>query len=311
MLLNGPDDDDDAEAFVDAMIDETRVEVLGEVLDLAKGEATLNESTIAKLRRVREILEQQTTSSVIPTRVCCAVFGVLLFASAVVGISCGDHWLAMTAFRAASAYGAATGWSSGSSGTLGQDSTLAALTWLTAVLEARPFDFVRAEEQREAAVDCSLTIDASSWGVGVVAEVAGRTSLHAIPWSSAEHGALQQHAYASTRTEPCGAVKAVLVCVPASARHVHIRTDHLGLVLSSRDGAARCWSYNETFRRLRLLRPSTRFTWTFVPGMSNTVADRLSRGALLSPLAAPPPPPPPPFVQVGTKQVQVRVGHRG
>ena len=301
ILINGLSGDAspvEVEALLEACLDSTTIEVLGEVIDLLCCSVTLTASSQQKLDQVRSVLSHP----IMPVRTACAIFGVLLYASSVLGLDAGEHWLALDAFRNASRYGASQQWAARCFGELTDDSVMATLAWLEAVSHAPPFNFLeahlRAADEARRPVDCSLTIDASAYGVGVVASSAGRTTHHSIPWSPAERSVLAGVGFASTRTEPCAAVRAVLACAPPNARHIKIRSDHLGLVLASRASIVRCFSYNETFRRLRAARPGVRFTWEFLPGWSNIVADRLSRG-LLAPDHADSVPPPPPFVRIG------------
>ena len=230
ILLNNLPDGGDALALVEQLLSADVVEVLGEVLDLRCCTAALTSGTKEKLLVARSLLDLAH----LPVRSACAVFGVLLYASSVVGVSPGDPCKAVDAFRAASAFGASKGWSSSSVGSFSAVSAAVTLAWMQAVETAPPFCFLDAAQRSAHPVDCELTIDASAYGIGAVVYWKGRTSFHSIPWSPAEHAVLAGSSYASTKTEPCASVRAILACAPPAARHILLRTDHLGLVLSSR-----------------------------------------------------------------------------
>ncbi len=301
-LLNDVDVSSPAsiDTFVNSQLDTTVLDILGDRYDLNELTVTLTTNTRNKLTIARTLL---TSDDALTARQACAVFGVVLFASAVLDQSACHYWVAMNAFRDVASFGQASSWSTSAKGHLSSAAVLDTLAWIDGLLSSDPHHF----NLKVATTSIELTVDASAYGVGAVCCIDGKTSFHSIPWSAEERVALEAFQFSSTRTEPCAAVRAVLVCVPAAAtltstkRHVVIRTDHLGLVFAGQAGRGRCWAYNEAVRRLHLARPDCTFTWIFIPGKVNTVADRLSRGMFVPHLA-------PPAISVKVGSASLRFG---
>jgi hypothetical protein len=261
----------DRRAWLRSQLARTTVDILGETYDLEHLTATITASTRSKLVVAAEKLKGNIT-----IRQWAAVFGVVLFADSVFASSRLDHWLAMRAFSDVARQGAASGWRGKELRSLPPDALTDLAAWISDLLAAPPLSLEIPPTPEVPDVD--LIIDASSWGTGVVCAKNGSTTLHSIPWSAAESRALATSSFASSRTEPCAAVRAAVACVPHSARLVRVNTDHEGLVHASRRGHAKSWAYNETLRRLRSLFPHTRFVFHFIPGKTNVTADWLSRG---------------------------------
>ncbi len=107
-------------ALLEAFLDSTKIEVLGEVIDLVCCFVTLTASSLQKLDQVRSLLSRP----IMPVRSACAIFGVLLYASSVLGLDAGEHWLTFDAFRNASRYGASQQWAARCFGELTDDSVM-------------------------------------------------------------------------------------------------------------------------------------------------------------------------------------------
>jgi hypothetical protein len=239
-------------------------------------------STKAKLAAAKGVLN--LTSA--PTyRQVAAIFGIILFACAVIegspAAALDSRFSELAIFRQMMSVAQSAGWNA--AGPRWSDFAVTSLVaWIDELLAAAPVPAVAHEVPGADTID--LTIDASAWGVGVIARTAQKVQLHALKWNADEHAVLQQSKYASSRTEPCAAVKAALVCIPptvAPGTIVTIVTDHMGLVFAARRGYGRTWAYNEALRRLRTSFPGLTFRFRWLPGAENEVADALSRGRQL------------------------------
>lgn len=248
----------------DREIKPTQVEsFLGEQYDLIQKTRCLTPKTVEKLKTTPQIIDSQMTA-----RQLAAVFGILFFASEVLNTNLSCYFNAMRYYRTAMAR--LTNWDD-LAPTIPLEARAELTAWLNALLSNCPVPTVPNTSEPELTIYC----DASEYGWGAACISAKGTRLISGQWTPEDRASYDvSH---STVAEPLAVRRIVAALVPGHTRHARILSDHQGLVFAGNKGYGKCKSYNDMCAFLAKF-SNTSFSFDFVPGVLNSVADSLSRG---------------------------------
>ena len=239
---------------------------LGERFNLTKKTRCLTKKTLDKVRAALTVLPSRMSY-----RQVAAVFGLSFFCSEVLDLPLAKHFKAMRYYRKTMA--AVDHWDNVAP-SLSDEDKKSLTCWLKAILHNKPVPTWTSDESFP-----TLTIycDASAYGWGAVCVSSSGVKEAGAPWSEEEKS--RHNVQLSTVAEPLAVNKAVAAFVSTSCQHVKIMSDHQGLIFAGNAGYGKGLDYNNMCLKLLEAFPDTTFSFEFIPGELNVLADALSRNA--------------------------------
>lgn len=241
-----------------------REDFLGERFDLRTKTRRLTAKTLLKVRAAKTALKERLTY-----RQVAAIFGLLFFCSEVLKLNLSHLFRALRYYR--SQMSRVSQWDSDAEA-IPDDARRELIAWLNAANRNVP---VPTWESDEVFPDLTIFVDASAQGWGAVSISSSGVFQAGAPWSPADKE--QHNVSLSTVAEPLAVLRAAKAFVSTSSNQVLIMSDHLGLVFAGNAGYGKSESYNTMCKELSTCFPRTRFTFQFIEGVNNVVADAISR----------------------------------
>lgn len=238
---------------------------IGEHFDLAASTRTNSAKTKDKLQHALTNIQ-----SFVSFRDIAALFGLLFFASEVADLKLAKFFPALTYYRAAMSAVASRSWDDLAPPLIGAALESAA-AWLTEARTATPAPIVLPPTSPTFTIYC----DASEWGWGAVS--IGPNAVHHLSGQWSEEDRKRYNVKSSLVAEPLGIWRAVSAVATLTTPAITIFTDHKNLTFKKKYSKNK--NYNDLYEKLDTQYKNTRFTFNFIPGVQNTMADFLSRGS--------------------------------
>ena len=234
-------------------------------------------SLSAKTKHKLELAAAVLTLSSPTKRQMAAVYGILYFATDVMGPRMFAHYYSALRFYRTYIAAAEMDQSWDEHITLPTEIRNDLSCWVQAVSKAPPAPVVNDEVN---SYDIILVTDASHHGWGAIALDMNAHSLHVCggPWGGSDH---LWNLSRSPESEPLGILKGICRFVNHTHhRNVLILTDHIGVLNAMNQGHGYTAAYNHLVLQCAQLFPGTNFVVSHIPGTENP-ADPISRGVSL------------------------------
>lgn len=249
---------------------QTTEDFLGEHYDLKNKTRSLTRKSVEKLEVAKDLLSQPELSY----RQVAAIFGLLYFVSDVLNLPMSKFFKSLSAHRYMMSLVPDSQWDAGAPA-LAPEVTDELLDWIALAMGNTPAPIVN----RDLSVlppDVTIYVDASAFGWGAVCFSGSSVKYAGGAWSEDDRERFNLNQ--STVAEPLAVKKAVLAFVSTNFKHVRIFSDHIGLVFAGNKKYGKSADYNSLCAFIREYFPETDFSFNFIPGAENVLADDISRG---------------------------------
>lgn len=249
---------------------ESNEDFLGEHYDLKKKTRSLTSKTLEKLKVARELL----STEILSFRQVAAIFGLLCFVSDVLNIPMCKYFKSLSAHRRLMSLVQEEKWDAPAP-PLEPEVTDEVLEWLSLAEVNAPTPVIT-QTNKDLVPDVTIYVDASEHGWGAVAVSQSCVKHYGAAWSSEDRQLFNLGQ--STVAEPLAVKRAASAIVSTNFKHVAVFSDHIGLVFAGNKKYGKSENYNNMCDFLFQRFPNTDFSFNFIPGVENVLADDISRG---------------------------------
>lgn len=237
---------------------------LGEHFNLVKGTRCLTKNTVEKVKTALQVAPSQLSF-----RQVAAIFGLLFYGIEVLNISLAPYYQALRYYRSTMAI--VTSWNAKA-----PPMSKTALAQLSSCLKLMKHNVpTHIWKEENSFPDLTIYCDASAAGWGAVCISSAGIHEAGAAWTTAEKN--QHNVQLSTVAEPLAVMKAVSSFVSSGCANVKVMSDHMGLVFAGNAGYGKSEEYNTMCFHLLTKFTHTHFSFGFIPGAQNVLADSLSR----------------------------------
>lgn len=238
---------------------------LGECYDLKNSTRSLTKKTLAKVHKSIEMLKSKES---LTFRQVSAIVGLLFFTSDVLRLQISSYFEGLRYFRRTMA--CCNEWDA-KAPMIPDIARSSLLLWLA---DSEANIVTPIHKDTSADPDLVIFTDASEIGWGALCVSKDNYELLHGNWSDADR--LRFNVAQSTVAEPLAVRRAIIAAVSTSNKNVKIVSDHQGLVFAGNRKYGKGTDYNDMCNFINKF-TFTQFSFEFIPGALNTVADRLSR----------------------------------
>jgi len=246
---------------------------LGEHYDMKNKTRRLTQKSVDKLVVAMELLSQPQLTY----RQVAAIFGLLYFVSDVLNLPMSKFFKSLSAHRSMMSLVPDSQWDAVAPA-LAPEVTDELLKWIALARVNTPTSIVN-RDFSALPPEITIYVDASAFGWGAVCFSGSSVKYAGGAWSAEDRASFNLNQ--STVAEPLAVKKAVLAFVSTRFKHVRIFSDHIGLVFAGNKKYGKSADYNSLCAFLQEYFPETDFSFNFIPGEKNVLADDISRGRFL------------------------------
>lgn len=236
---------------------------LGEHYDLVQKSRQLTDKALRKLTSSKSLISGSLTF-----RQVAAIFGLLFYCSEVSRVNLCERYEAMRWYR--STVSKVPSWDD-TAPACPENVIADIVEWIETLLRNPPCPIVNDELPDP---DITIYCDASEQGWGAVVVSPQGTRHISSSWTTDDRRKFRLGF--STVAEPLAVSRAVAMAIDGGRHHVRVMSDHQGLIFAGNMRYGKCKAYNDMCQSL-LKYTHTTFSFGFIPGALNTIADRLSR----------------------------------
>lgn len=251
---------------------ETNEDFLGEHYDLINKSRSLTTKTVEKLKVARNILSEESLSF----RQVAAIFGLLYYASEVLNIPMCKFFRSLATHRHLMSLVVNDNWDAPAPH-LPPEVTDELIVWIDIAAKNTPTEIIT-ESNKHLPPDVTVFVDASEYGWGAVSISESCVKHYGGVWSADDRSKFNLSL--STVAEPLAVQRALSAIVSTNFKHVAVFSDHMGLVFAGNKKYGKSQNYNAMCDFLHSRFPNTDFSFNFIPGEKNVLADGISRGKI-------------------------------